>query len=362
MNRRDWLLGRLDGLAADARERGDALMTAVWEGLAEEVRRHASDAPAGHGDTEGGTTSNGPAAVAPPASPAPQGARKTDEGTTVTVWLPEINEGDDPVVRQLVDAALSLAATHTASFSARVEVDGEPLRVVSSLAPPPAAPDPAPGLEYATWEPSAATGDPDGLPDTLIVPVVEELRRRGVVTLQSCQGHVGSSDAHLWFRADLTDEQARSLAATPGMAKVTRMFSPEDCWEAWWVASDRDRAAYEGCVAAILAVASPVAAADDWQSVGPTCPCDLGLPRPDDAGACPAWPNCQQPLPPSAEAATPHADLAPAHITTSCDYDTGGPLGKCGLPMRAHVEAAKFNVGHAFVAPPVSASAQGVGE
>jgi len=38
---------------------------------------------------------------------------------------------------------------------------------------------------YCTWEPSKATNDPDGLPDRAIVPLVEELRKRGIVTLQS---------------------------------------------------------------------------------------------------------------------------------------------------------------------------------
>jgi hypothetical protein len=70
---------------------------------------------------------------------------------------------------------------------------------------------------FATWDPSKATDLPDGLPDTKMVPLVEELCRRGYTTLQSCQGHPpdangrNASDGHLWL--DATDASANSLWA-----------------------------------------------------------------------------------------------------------------------------------------------------
>lgn len=42
---------------------------------------------------------------------------------------------------------------------------------------------------YATWQPDNATMQTDGKPDTLIVPLVEALRARGIITRASCQGH-----------------------------------------------------------------------------------------------------------------------------------------------------------------------------
>lgn len=62
------------------------------------------------------------------------------------------------------------------------------------------------------WSPGDATSVSDGNPDTAIVPYVEALNAAGVVTYQSCSGHVHEdgrkSDGHLWFESDEFDPQA----------------------------------------------------------------------------------------------------------------------------------------------------------
>lgn len=62
---------------------------------------------------------------------------------------------------------------------------------------------------YATWDDAIAKGNTsdahDGLPDNRIIPLVEHLRAKGLVTLQSCTGHTPTgpgmfdgTDGHLW--------------------------------------------------------------------------------------------------------------------------------------------------------------------
>ena len=92
---------------------------------------------------------------------------------------------------------------------------------------------------YATWDEAIAAGrvtdDADGWPDRAMVPVVAELRRQGIVTLQSCAGHQGSDDGHLWTTQLLdVDTAAFSL--------VRHVTHPEERWEFWWKPADRHRA------------------------------------------------------------------------------------------------------------------------
>jgi hypothetical protein len=105
---------------------------------------------------------------------------------------------------------------------------------------------------YATWRPWQATDDPDGLPDRLIVPLVELLRARGVVTLQSCSGHRRPSPTEkgcwwvdngvLWVDAATVDEgTVRALLGAP-FERIHRCYWPFDQWEFLWHPTDADAA------------------------------------------------------------------------------------------------------------------------
>lgn len=92
------------------------------------------------------------------------------------------------------------------------------------------------GDPWATWDPSLATDEPDGLPDRLMVPLVEELRRLGVVTYQSCQGHPGQSGC-LWVESSgLTIRGAQELSRVEGIEQVGLVFGRErvPVWEVVW--------------------------------------------------------------------------------------------------------------------------------
>lgn len=117
-------------------------------------------------------------------------------------------------------------------------------RAVDQVQAPAVTADP-----YATWDPSQATDDPDGLPDRAIVPLVEDLRGRGVVTLQSCAGHAGRQDGHLWVRADTVAlESVHQLivaaAADSLFHRVALMYGPEPTpvWEFVWPPQHTERA------------------------------------------------------------------------------------------------------------------------
>jgi len=88
---------------------------------------------------------------------------------------------------------------------------------------------------YVTRNPDKATDEPDGNPDTAMVPYVEALRAEGIETYQSCAGHGPdgqSSDAHLWFESDaMAEGGARYLAQHDGFHSVCRRYAREDCWE-----------------------------------------------------------------------------------------------------------------------------------
>lgn len=91
---------------------------------------------------------------------------------------------------------------------------------------------------YQCWLPEQATDQADGLPDTLMVPVVEALRDAGIVTLQSCQGHPGSDDGCLWFAAETFPTDVwRSLQGHP-FSLVRETVWPEHRYELWWLPGD----------------------------------------------------------------------------------------------------------------------------
>jgi hypothetical protein len=94
---------------------------------------------------------------------------------------------------------------------------------------------------YVTWDPSRATDDPDGLPDRAIVPLVESLRGRGIVTLQSCIGHpyrgegTAGYDGTLWVRAETVDgAYIRHFLLRDPFDRVQLVFWPERRWEFAW--------------------------------------------------------------------------------------------------------------------------------
>lgn len=97
---------------------------------------------------------------------------------------------------------------------------------------------------YATWKPELATDEPDGMPDRAIVPLVESLRKRGIVTVQSCAGHYGSGDGCLWVKAEsVTAESALQMrGGRSPFSAIRRTRHPEDRWEFEWYPLDVDRA------------------------------------------------------------------------------------------------------------------------
>lgn len=96
---------------------------------------------------------------------------------------------------------------------------------------------------YGTWTPAEATDVPDGLPDIAIVPLVETLRRNGIVTLQSCAGHVGSDDGGLWVAASTVSEPSVRRAANSGaFERVARMIHPWQQWAFRWLPENFDEA------------------------------------------------------------------------------------------------------------------------
>lgn len=108
---------------------------------------------------------------------------------------------------------------------------------------------PAPTVDpYVTWDQAIRDGQitdgPDGLPDRAIVPLVEHLRRHGIVTLQSCAGHPGSDDGCLWLADDprLAAKIARLIVGRHPFTAVKRTHHPERRWEIGWHPDDADRA------------------------------------------------------------------------------------------------------------------------
>lgn len=87
---------------------------------------------------------------------------------------------------------------------------------------------------YATWDPAIATDEADGLPDRIMVPIVEALRAAGIVTYQSCCGHEPTagypytSSGTLWLASTaLSDEDLATLAASGHFEEVARLWGRE---------------------------------------------------------------------------------------------------------------------------------------
>lgn len=83
---------------------------------------------------------------------------------------------------------------------------------------------------YATWDPSKATNEQDGLPDIGMVRLVEALRNKGYITYQSCYGHPGEGDGTLWIK------EGRIPHLTGPFVRVQEVHhGPEGhYWEYWW--------------------------------------------------------------------------------------------------------------------------------
>lgn len=133
---------------------------------------------------------------------------------------------------------------------------------------------------YATWDPSLATDEPDGLPDRAIVPLVEALRSRGVVTLQSCAGHPGTDDGCLWVRADSVDGAHLRLFVLDVVGRdvfdrVSLTYWPERRWEFVW------RPENAGIAMAALGWLKP---ADTTTATSPSVAADLTEPTPEPDG------------------------------------------------------------------------------
>lgn len=97
---------------------------------------------------------------------------------------------------------------------------------------------------FATWDDAIAAGhvsdDPDGLPDRAIIPLVEDLRAAGIVTLQSCAGHTGSADGVLWVREEGTWPACVGdlLINAELFTEIKFAYHPERRWEIGWLPQD----------------------------------------------------------------------------------------------------------------------------
>lgn len=126
---------------------------------------------------------------------------------------------------------------------------------------------------YVTWDPSEATDDPDGLPDRAIVPLVESLRARGIVTLQSCIGHpyrgegTAGYDGTLWVRAETVDgAHIRHFLLREPLDRVKLVHWPERRWEFGWRPEHADAAVavLDGLLPAVAELAPEPAGGPGW--------------------------------------------------------------------------------------------------
>lgn len=172
-------------------------------------------------------------------------------------------------------------------FATRGEVSGPARPLIGETCAAATATAPvAAERPYATWDPSLATDEPDGLPDRAIVPLVEALRSRGVVTLQSCAGHPGTDDGCLWVRADSVDGAHLRLFVLDVVGRdvfdrVSLTYWPERRWEFVW------RPENAGIAMAALGWLKP---ADTTTATSPSVAADLTEPavtpgHPTQAGA-----------------------------------------------------------------------------
>jgi hypothetical protein len=99
---------------------------------------------------------------------------------------------------------------------------------------------------YETWDSALANGkasdEPDGWPDLAMIPLVEWLRAAGIVTLQSCSGHPGTDDGHLWIDATTVPDAAVDGLDWSPFTAVALHLHPRRFWEFVWLPEDRARA------------------------------------------------------------------------------------------------------------------------
>ena len=89
---------------------------------------------------------------------------------------------------------------------------------------------------YAVWDENLvhASDEPDGMPDLKIVELITTLRKRGVVTLQSCAGHEGTDDGCLWMRASSVSYRGMVLLSGDPFSRVYKTFWPDEMWVFEW--------------------------------------------------------------------------------------------------------------------------------
>lgn len=87
---------------------------------------------------------------------------------------------------------------------------------------------------YASWDTTQATDDSDGLPDTAMIPIVEALRRAGIDTLASCQGHMLPEYGSVHREGGLIVSVGPT--GTYSSLPFTRIvyYTTHEEWEFWW--------------------------------------------------------------------------------------------------------------------------------
>lgn len=110
-----------------------------------------------------------------------------------------------------------------------------------------------------TWNPEEATSDPDGLPDTAIVPYIEALNSAGIETYQSCSGHTFEREGKtlhksglLWFAP--IDIDPRELASNYTLERISLMYEPEHCWEVVFPGLAQSEEAFDSAMHAVFDV------------------------------------------------------------------------------------------------------------
>ena len=98
---------------------------------------------------------------------------------------------------------------------------------------------------YADWDKAIAEGKvsdvPDEMPDSRIVPLVEELRAAGIVTYMSCSGHEAdpldstARMGYLWIAWEhLSRGQAFDLVERLPDVWIRLVAKPYRCWSIAW--------------------------------------------------------------------------------------------------------------------------------
>ena len=89
---------------------------------------------------------------------------------------------------------------------------------------------------YVTWDRNLQfmSDEPDGMPDRKVVELIGTLRKRGIVTLQSCAGHEGTDDGCLWIRASSVSYREMVLLTGDPFSRVYKTFWPDEMWVFEW--------------------------------------------------------------------------------------------------------------------------------